>query len=39
MRTILVHPDDPVPESSRAHAVAPDLWACAQALRLMLESP
>ncbi len=39
MRTILVHPDDPVPESSRAHAVAPDLWACAHALRLMLESP
>jgi FMN phosphatase YigB (HAD superfamily) len=39
MRAILVHPDDPVPESSRAHAVAPDLWACAQALRLMLESP
>ena len=39
MRTILVHPDDPVPESSRAHAVAPDLWACARALRTMLESP
>ena len=36
MRTILVHPDDPVPASSRAHAVAPDLWACAQALRSML---
>jgi HAD superfamily hydrolase (TIGR01509 family) len=39
MRTILVHPDDPIPMSSRAHAVAPDLWACAQALRLMLVAP
>jgi FMN phosphatase YigB (HAD superfamily) len=38
MRAILVHPDDPVPGSSRAHAVAPDLWACAQALRTMLDS-
>ena len=38
MRTILVHPDDPPPEKSRAHAVAPDLWACAQALRDMLDS-
>jgi FMN phosphatase YigB (HAD superfamily) len=38
MRTILVHPDDPVPASSRAHAVAPDLWACAQALKAMLDS-
>jgi HAD superfamily hydrolase (TIGR01509 family) len=36
MRTILVHPDDPVPMSSRAHAVAPDLWACAEALKAML---
>jgi HAD superfamily hydrolase (TIGR01509 family) len=36
MRTILVHPDDPVPSVSRAHAVAPDLWACAVALRDML---
>jgi FMN phosphatase YigB (HAD superfamily) len=36
MRTILVHPDDPLPKSSRAHAVAPDLWACAQALKAML---
>jgi HAD superfamily hydrolase (TIGR01509 family) len=36
MRTILVHPDDPVPASSRAHAVAPDLWACADALKAML---
>src|SRR5258708_30853612 len=34
MWAILVHPDDPVPASSRAHAVAPDLWACAEALRL-----
>jgi hypothetical protein len=39
MRAILVHPDDPVPASSRAHAVAPDLWACAEALRLMLDVP
>ena len=38
MWTILVHPDDPKPESSRAHAVAPDLWACAQALRAMLQT-
>lgn len=38
MRTILVHPDDPVPASSRAHAVAPDLWACAQAVKAMLDS-
>lgn len=36
MRTILVHPDDPAPAASRAHAVAPDLWACAGALRAML---
>ena len=36
MWTILVHPDDPKPASSRAHAVAPDLWECAQALRTML---
>jgi FMN phosphatase YigB (HAD superfamily) len=39
MHAILVHPDDPVPVSSRATAVAPDLWACAQVLRTMLESP
>ena len=39
MRTILVHPDDPVPASSRADMVAPDLWACAKALRTMLETP
>jgi HAD superfamily hydrolase (TIGR01509 family) len=38
MRTILVHPDDPPPESSRADVVAPDLWACAKALRAMLDS-
>src|SRR3989475_7036396 len=38
MRTILVHPDDPKPRSTRAHAVAPDLWSCAQAVRDMLES-
>ena len=36
MRTILVHPDDPLPTSSRAHAVAPDLWTCAQTLKAML---
>ncbi|HSS60876.1 MAG TPA: HAD family hydrolase [Candidatus Limnocylindrales bacterium] len=38
MRTILVHPDDPSPASSRAHAIAPDLWACAEALKAMLDS-
>jgi HAD superfamily hydrolase (TIGR01509 family) len=38
MRTILVHPDDPVPASSRADAVAPDLWVCAKVLRTMLDS-
>jgi FMN phosphatase YigB (HAD superfamily) len=37
MRTILVYPDDPRPASSRAHAVAPDLWACAIALKAMLD--
>jgi HAD superfamily hydrolase (TIGR01509 family) len=36
MRAILVHPDDPVPVSSRAHAIAPDLWACSDALKAML---
>ena len=36
MRTILVYPDDPEPASSRAHAVVPDLWACAQVLKAML---
>jgi FMN phosphatase YigB (HAD superfamily) len=36
MKTILVHPDDPKPASSRAHAVAPDLWACMIALKAML---
>ena len=39
MRTILVYPDDPRPEASRADAVAHDLWACADALRNMLDSP
>jgi FMN phosphatase YigB (HAD superfamily) len=39
MRAILVYPDDPIPTSSRAHAVAPDLWACAQALKAMLGAP
>ena len=38
MWTILVYPDDPKPDHSRAHAVAPDLWACAKALRDMLET-
>ena len=38
MWAILVHPDDPPPLSSRAHAVAPDLWACAKALKAMLDS-
>jgi FMN phosphatase YigB (HAD superfamily) len=38
MRAILVHPDDPKPASSRANAVAPDLWECARALRDMLAS-
>jgi HAD superfamily hydrolase (TIGR01509 family) len=36
MRTILVYPDDPKPASSRAHAVVPDLWECARALKAML---
>jgi HAD superfamily hydrolase (TIGR01509 family) len=36
MKTILVHPDDPKPSSSRAHAVAPDLWECAVVLKAML---
>lgn len=36
MRTILVHPDDPKPASSRADAVAADLFECARALRDML---
>jgi len=36
MRAILVHPDDPPPDSSRADAVVPDLWECAKALRVML---
>ncbi|TMD11658.1 MAG: HAD family hydrolase [Chloroflexi bacterium] len=38
MWTILVHPDDPMPAATKAHAVAPDLWACAKAVRDMLES-
>jgi len=36
MQTILVYPDDPKPASSRAHAVVPDLWECAAALKAML---
>jgi HAD superfamily hydrolase (TIGR01509 family) len=38
MQTILVYPDDPKPVRSRAHRVAPDLWACAEALRDMLQT-
>jgi HAD superfamily hydrolase (TIGR01509 family) len=37
MHAILVYPDDPKPEHSRADAVAPDLWACATILRDMVE--
>ena len=37
MHTILVYPDDPKPASSRAHAVVPDLWECASALKAMLQ--
>ena len=37
MRAILVYPDDPEPRTSRADAVAPDLWTCARVLRDMLE--
>ena len=36
MRAILVHPDDPAPTSSRADAVAADLWECVRVLRNML---
>ena len=35
MWTILVYPDDPKPAASRAHATAPDLWACARAVKEM----
>lgn len=38
MKTILVYPDDAQPKASRAHAIAPDLWACARVLRDMLDS-
>ena len=38
MRAILVHPDDPKPDSSKADAVAADLWECARVLRDMLET-
>ncbi len=37
MRTILVYPDDPMPASSRAHVVVPDLWECAKAVKAMLQ--
>ena len=36
MRAIFVYPDDPTPTSSKADAVAPDLWACANSLKAML---
>jgi HAD superfamily hydrolase (TIGR01509 family) len=36
MKAILVYPDDPPPEATKAHAVAPDLWECARVLRAML---
>ncbi len=35
MHAILVHPDDPAPASSRADAIAPDLFACAGILKEM----
>jgi HAD superfamily hydrolase (TIGR01509 family) len=35
MHAILVHPDDPKPESTRADAVAADLFECARVLRGM----
>ena len=38
MQAILVYPDDPRPLKSGAHRVAPDLWACAEALRDMLQN-
>lgn len=38
MHAILVYPDDPRPDTSRADAVASDLWACARVLRDMLEA-
>ena len=37
MRAILVHPDDPAPSTSKADAIAPDLWECVRALRNMLD--
>lgn len=36
MHAILVHPDDPRPRASRADAIAPDLFACAEVLREMV---
>jgi HAD superfamily hydrolase (TIGR01509 family) len=35
MWAILVHPDDPAPTATRAHAVAADLWECAAAVRAL----
>jgi HAD superfamily hydrolase (TIGR01509 family) len=36
MRAVLVYPDDPPPQATKADAVAPDLWECANVLRAML---
>ncbi len=36
MRAILVYPDDPPPSTTRADAVAADLWECARVLREMV---
>jgi FMN phosphatase YigB (HAD superfamily) len=38
MRSILVYPDDPPPASTRADFAVPDLWECAKALGVMLDS-
>jgi len=38
MLSILVYPDDPPPTSTRADVAVPDLWECAKALKVMLES-
>ena len=37
MRSILVYPDDPRPEATRADVAVPDLWECAEALRRMAQ--
>ena len=38
MRSILVYPDDPAPTATRADVAVPDLWECAKALGVMLET-